>query len=335
MKCDSNNHIVEIDLKGKGLKGTIPESLGFLRYLRKLDLSDNQLSGLLPSDLRWAPLDYLDISGNFLRGDVPNMLCLTPGINGNGENRVYDCDHIACPIGYYNSDGHAGNGKRCKKCNDPSSSSITTGYLGSKVCHNFAKKGTEAGEAFLALLCLLLSCFCLKRMCQYCTRRHIEKIPYEEEDFHDDGILDHELQHYPGTFADDYTVSSNDGSTGSTSSRNSNSTAGSKSSRSKRRKSSIKSGWNKIVGNGNASSSSSSSSRRNSTGGSRSSPMKSPPNKNSYHQIGTSGEETGSSGHIEITNKKANINNSNKYRVSVKQDSESDNDEVWLDVPNI
>ncbi len=76
--------MTEINLSGRGLMGTIPDSLAFLKHLEKLDLSDNELMGFLPSDLRWAPLESLDISGNKIRGIVPPTLCLKGGINDNG-----------------------------------------------------------------------------------------------------------------------------------------------------------------------------------------------------------------------------------------------------------
>ena len=46
----------------------MPEVIGFLRFLEHLDLSVNELTGHLPSDLRWTPLETLKISGNKLKG---------------------------------------------------------------------------------------------------------------------------------------------------------------------------------------------------------------------------------------------------------------------------
>jgi len=102
--CDSNFYVTEINLSNRGLKGTIPGELGFLQYLEKIDVSDNQLTGFLPSDLQWAPIQNLDISGNKIRGIIPPKLCLT-GINGNGYNGDYNCGHIACPEGTYSPSG--------------------------------------------------------------------------------------------------------------------------------------------------------------------------------------------------------------------------------------
>lgn len=127
--CDESQNIVGLNLKNRGLRGTIPEELGFLRYLETLDLSDNYLTGFLPSDLRWAPLETLDISGNKIRGLVPPSLCLKDGINGNGDDGQYDCNSITCSAGYYSSTGFGD----CKPCsfNDHD---VSFNILGSKHC---------------------------------------------------------------------------------------------------------------------------------------------------------------------------------------------------------
>merc|ERR1739844_856068 len=57
------------------------------------------------------------------------MGCLK-GINGNGQQGYFGCDHIACPKGTYSSTGSI-NAKdsKCKPCK---SANLT--YLGSKEC---------------------------------------------------------------------------------------------------------------------------------------------------------------------------------------------------------
>jgi len=127
--CDANDNIIGIDLKDKGLRGTIPESIGFLQFLETLDISDNSLTGFLPSDLRWAPLEFLDVTGNDMRGIVPTELCKKEGINGNGKGGAFGCDLIVCPMGFYSDTGRAMDGKRCLPCK------AGTSYLGSKVCY--------------------------------------------------------------------------------------------------------------------------------------------------------------------------------------------------------
>merc|ERR1712154_745090 len=58
-------------------------------------------------------------------GVVPPLLCLKEGLNGNGEDGLFDCDKIACDLGHYSETG-SGN---CQACKHGGS------YLGSKHCH--------------------------------------------------------------------------------------------------------------------------------------------------------------------------------------------------------
>lgn len=96
-----------------------------------MDVSDNDITGFLPSDLRWTDLTKLDISGNRLRGVVPPLLCLLEDLNGNGNYDVYHCDRLACPSGHYNSKGRyfgSGNEEKCLPCYDG------TPFIGQKQC---------------------------------------------------------------------------------------------------------------------------------------------------------------------------------------------------------
>lgn len=157
--CDSNSNVVRIELKGRGLKGTIPEELGFLSFLEVLDVSDNHLSGFLPSDLRWAPLRHLDVSGNRMRGIVPPMLCLKGGVNGNGDNGDYNCERIACPAGTFSPTGRESNsGEFCMPCRDNNAK-----VLGMKTCEALAiakpvdTRGSERGISVSGLVGLTVS----------------------------------------------------------------------------------------------------------------------------------------------------------------------------------
>ncbi len=114
--CDENNRVIRLELPDRGLSGEITPELGFLEHLQVLDLSSNELSGFLPSDLRWAPLEKLDIAGNNIQGIVPPTLCLKSGINGNGDKGDYNCKNIACPAGMYNAIGRETSSVPCVPC---------------------------------------------------------------------------------------------------------------------------------------------------------------------------------------------------------------------------
>jgi len=129
IECDNDNNIISIQMPNYKLKGSIPEEIGYLRFLSILDLSDNYLTGYLPSDLRWAPLNRLDISGNMLKGLIPPSLCEKQGVNGNGETGRFDCEYIACPMGYISPMGRLTSSDACRPCK------YGTSYLGSKECY--------------------------------------------------------------------------------------------------------------------------------------------------------------------------------------------------------
>ncbi len=148
--CDANYYVTEINLRNRGLKGVIPGEIGFLQYLEKIDLSDNELTGYLPSDFRWAPLKSLDVSGNEIRGIVPPKLCLQ-GINGNGFKGDYNCDHIACPAGTYSPSGRrdVNRNHKCEPCphNNPE-------VLGYKTCREL---GVASGVFGIMIALVTLS----------------------------------------------------------------------------------------------------------------------------------------------------------------------------------
>lgn len=144
IKCNGSGHIVSISLSNRNLGGTIPASIGFLRYLRSLDFSDNTINGYVPSDLRWSPLEDLDISGNRITGFVPPMLCEQSDVNGNGKGGHFSCDVLVCPNGTFNPIGRASatETKReftCMKCFDEDQAS----FLGQKACVN-TSVGTQS-----------------------------------------------------------------------------------------------------------------------------------------------------------------------------------------------
>lgn len=107
VECSTSGHVTAINLTDHGLSGPIPEEFGMFRYLESIDLSDNELTGFLPSDFRFLPLQHLDVTGNKLDGVVPPLLCLTGDINGNGANNDFNCDIISCPSGTWSPIGRA------------------------------------------------------------------------------------------------------------------------------------------------------------------------------------------------------------------------------------
>ncbi|XP_027337250.1 receptor protein kinase-like protein ZAR1 [Abrus precatorius] len=71
--------VVGISLAGKSLAGYIPSELGTLRFLRRLNLHDNDFSGVLPVQLSNATaLHSLFLHRNNLSGPFPHSLCTLP-----------------------------------------------------------------------------------------------------------------------------------------------------------------------------------------------------------------------------------------------------------------
>ncbi|CAL9240102.1 unnamed protein product [Arabidopsis halleri] len=70
------NRILSLQLQSMQLSGQIPESLKLCRSLQSLDLSGNDFSGLIPSQIcSWLPyLVSLDLSGNKLSGSIPSQI---------------------------------------------------------------------------------------------------------------------------------------------------------------------------------------------------------------------------------------------------------------------
>lgn len=68
--------VIKIDLSGMGLKGSFPRGLGYCQSLTCLDLSNNNLSGTIPSDVsKLIPFVFtLDLSSNNFSGAIPMTL---------------------------------------------------------------------------------------------------------------------------------------------------------------------------------------------------------------------------------------------------------------------
>jgi hypothetical protein len=97
--------------------------------------------------LHFAPLQLLDVSGNQLQGVVPSSLCNKEGVNGNGEGiagwlgmGTYECEAIACPIGKFSpSSGHG----PCVPCLEG-----TATFLASTTCDS---GGLQLDDAALSM----------------------------------------------------------------------------------------------------------------------------------------------------------------------------------------
>lgn len=68
IKCDDSGKVAVIALPSLGLKGPIPSEIGHLSSLKTLDLSHNDLTGFVPSDIRFTSLVNLDLRNNRLEG---------------------------------------------------------------------------------------------------------------------------------------------------------------------------------------------------------------------------------------------------------------------------
>ncbi|XP_044478294.1 probable inactive receptor kinase At5g10020 [Mangifera indica] len=67
--------IESLDLSDNSLKGVLPSDIGNLGRLKLLNLANNDLSGQLPTALaKLSDLEYLDLSGNKFTGHIPDNL---------------------------------------------------------------------------------------------------------------------------------------------------------------------------------------------------------------------------------------------------------------------
>ncbi|XP_027368775.1 putative leucine-rich repeat receptor-like serine/threonine-protein kinase At2g24130 [Abrus precatorius] len=74
VRCNNaSDMIIELDLSGRSLGGTISPALANISSLQILDLSENFLVGHIPKELgNLVKLGQLSFSGNFLEGNIPS-----------------------------------------------------------------------------------------------------------------------------------------------------------------------------------------------------------------------------------------------------------------------
>ena len=65
-----------MDLSMNQLFGVIPPNIGQLRNMVYFNLSYNAFTGTIPSEIGSVQLQYLDMSNNFLGGEIPRSLAM-------------------------------------------------------------------------------------------------------------------------------------------------------------------------------------------------------------------------------------------------------------------
>lgn len=148
--CNNKGDVISIVLPYLGLTGTLPGQLGFLSHLQTLNVKSNKIGGKLPVDLRFPPLEHLDISDNVMTDCVPSGLCRKSGVNGSGKDGIFACDTIPCQPGSASPIGRADAGVSGLKC----TSCMNALYLGSTAC---VTTTTSSSNAIAPIVLAVLS----------------------------------------------------------------------------------------------------------------------------------------------------------------------------------
>ena len=193
--CNQDNKIVNITLNNMNLHGLIPSNLGRLAHLRILDLKHNRLSGTVPSDLRFAPLEHFDVGNNSVMGPLPPLLCQQDGINANGEKGLFSCDILACPISSWHPSGKAlQHGRHCFPCQNAR-------YLGQIECNTDGLSKAEGLSEYVeshrwphaAFIFIMASVLVLAFMAHHMKRRKRElgeqNAKMSQEQYYEDNMF--------------------------------------------------------------------------------------------------------------------------------------------------
>ncbi|KAI3695603.1 hypothetical protein L1987_78601 [Smallanthus sonchifolius] len=70
--CDSNNHVIRLDLGNSNISGALGPELGELVHLQYLELYGNNIEGKIPKELgNLKNLISMDLYGNNFHGEIP------------------------------------------------------------------------------------------------------------------------------------------------------------------------------------------------------------------------------------------------------------------------
>ncbi|GFP88620.1 somatic embryogenesis receptor kinase 1 [Phtheirospermum japonicum] len=70
--CNSDNHVVRLDLGNSNVSGSLGPELGELKHLQYLELYRNDIGGKIPEELgNLEKLISMDLYGNKLKGNIP------------------------------------------------------------------------------------------------------------------------------------------------------------------------------------------------------------------------------------------------------------------------
>ena len=95
---EKENRLISLQLPTMQLSGEVPESLKYCRSLQTLDLSNNSISGPIPSQIcNWLPyLVSLDLSRNALAGPIPPEIADCKFLN----SLIFSNNRLSGPIPY-------------------------------------------------------------------------------------------------------------------------------------------------------------------------------------------------------------------------------------------